>query len=809
MRFSFNGCGGRGWALAVAAAGVALVLTSGPGAPVRAADGDSPNTENNTNTANDANAEANADAPGIGQHVDNFKLKDYLGADHELAEYADSDVVVLAFLGTECPLATLYTPRLVELADTLADRRVTVLGIASNQQDSVTELASFVRRHEVSFPVLKDLGNKLADAVGAERTPEVFVLDADRVVRYRGRIDDQYGFTGPSDTQSYQRPEPQRRDLAVAIDEVLAGEGVSQPYHKAPGCHIGRVRTPDADSAVTYSNQVARILNKNCVYCHRDGQIAPFSLTSYDEVAGWAEMIAEMVEIGRMPPWHANPDYGHFANDARLSDEEKQTLFAWVEAGAPEGDAADLPEPPQYAEGWLIPEPEQVIYINDEGYDVPADGVVDYQYFEVDPGWEEDTYISSIEARPGNAAVVHHILVFVRPPEGKRSPRSARLRDGWVGAYAPGFRPEILPPGQARKIPAGSKLLFQMHYTPNGSPQHDRSYIGLTFADPKTVEKEVQVGAAGNYFLRIPPHASEHEVESNYTFSRDYELISMMPHMHLRGSAFRYDAIYPDGTRETLLDVPHYDFGWQTSYVLSEPKLMPAGTRLHCIAEFDNSEDNLNNPDPAKEVRFGEQTNDEMMIGFFEARLAHQDLTQPEKQPVERVKEFLTVYRSNSELLDDSLTQAARRALGSEEQFEEFAFMLSNVVPQLDRVCVTALEDGKLRLYYLQERDGFHGTFRSTSTRISAEHEALATDVAADGPVVHHDLSELDGRVFPGMERRGVLSSLHVPGEKQGVHGTVNFWSRDKEAFPPEAVNLLSKAVALMLEGPGQTDKGS
>ena len=351
--------------------------------------------------------------------------------------------------------------------------------------------------------------------------------------------------------------------------------------------------------------------------------------------------------------------------------------------------------------------------------------------------------------------------------------------------------------------------MIQMHYTPNGSPQHDRSYIGVTFADPKTVKKEIQVGAAGNYFFRIPPHESGHRVESNYTFSQDYELISLMPHMHLRGAAFRYDAVYPDGTRETLLDVPHYDFGWQTSYVLREPKLLPAGTRMQCFAEFDNSEDNLNNPDPTVEVRFGEQTFNEMMIGFFEARLAHQDLTQPEEDPIQRVEEFLTVYKSNSSLLDDSLSEAARRALNGEQQFEEFAFLLESVVPQLDRICVTAVEDGKLRLYYLQERDGFRGTFRSATTRIKADSETLAEHIGADGPVVHHDFSDLDGRVFSGMDRRGVLSSLHVPGEKSGIQGTVNFWSRDKNAFPPEAVNLLSKAVALMLEASDAAGEGS
>ena len=340
--------------------------------------------------------------------------------------------------------------------------------------------------HGVGFPILKDLNQQVADAAGATRTPEVVVLDENHRIRYRGRIDDQYGF---QDTVSYQKTEPEVFDLTDALDALLSKEPVATTEAAAAGCLIGRNLEPVADSDVTYSNQIARIMNTNCVFCHREGQIAPFTLTSYDDVAGWASMIEEVVREQRMPPWHANQKYGHFENDARLSDGDKELISRWVTNGAPEGDPADLPKPPQFAEGWMIPEPEEVVYMRDEPFAVPATGVVDYQMFLVDPGWTEDKWIKAIEPRPGNPAVVHHILIFVLPPDGNLASGLGSGND-FLGAYAPGLRPEPLGEGMARLVPAGSKLIFQLHYTPNGSPQTDRSYCGFVFADPEEVRKE-------------------------------------------------------------------------------------------------------------------------------------------------------------------------------------------------------------------------------------------------------------------------------------------------------------------------------
>ncbi|MCH5372979.1 MAG: redoxin domain-containing protein, partial [Planctomycetes bacterium] len=516
------------------------------------------------------------------------------------------------FLGTECPLAKLYGPRLARLCSEYESRGVGFLGVMANSQDSVTEIAAYARRHEIPFPLLKDVGNKLADQMGAVRTPEVFVLDGQRKIRYWGRIDDQYGI-------GFIRDEPQREDLRIALDELLAGKPVGTPQAESVGCHIGRVRSPDPDGSVTFSQHIAPILQRRCVECHREGEIAPFALTDYDEVVGWAEMIAEVVRQGRMPPWHADSRYGQFANDRHMPDEEKELIYRWLAEGGPQGGSVDKIKLPQYTDGWQLPrQPDLVIPVAKKPFVVPAEGEVRYQYFRVDPGFDQDRWIAAAELRPGNRAVVHHILVFATSRDDMR-----RFGDGagggFLAAYVPGLRSRPFPEGMAKRIPAGSQLIFQVHYTPIGSQQLDQSHLGLIFADPAQVDHEVVTTSAANQRFAIPPGDNNYRVEAyNHRDIPASQLLCLMPHMHLRGKSFRYEAILPGGQTEILLDVPSYDFNWQTAYRLTQPKSLPAGTRIHCVAHFDNSEDNLNNPDPAKTVRWGDQTWDEMMIGYFD-----------------------------------------------------------------------------------------------------------------------------------------------------------------------------------------------
>lgn len=545
----------------------------------------------------------------IGKKIDDFSLRSHLGREWKLAEFNDKKLVVITFLGTECPLAKLYGRRLAKLSEKYSEQGVVFIGINANTQDSMTELTAYANRHAITFPLLKDTGNRVADKIGAQRTPEVLVLNQHRQIQYHGRIDDQYAV-------GVSRAKVNREHLAEALDELLADKSVKVPETDVVGCYIGRVKRQESTGDITYSNQIARIFNKRCVECHRDGEIAPFTLTSYDDVIGWEDTIVEVIEDKRMPPWFANPEHGKFHNDARLSPQEKETILKWVENGLPEGDDADLPPTPEFAEGWRIREPDQVIHMNDTAFTVPAQGVVDYQRFVVDPGWTEDKYIDVAEARPDNNSVVHHILVYVIQPGERRNGGQVLV------GYAPGSTPIELGEGLAIRVPAGSKLLFEMHYTPNGYEQTDRSYIGVCFTEKEKVTKLIQGRAAIEHDFEIPANDDNYIVKASQPLSRDEMLLSMTPHMHLRGKSFRYEAAYPDGTREVLLDVPAYDFNWQLKYVLAEPKLMPRGTTIHCTAAYNNSESNLANPEPNKSVRWGDQSDEEMMIGFFDTILA-------------------------------------------------------------------------------------------------------------------------------------------------------------------------------------------
>ncbi len=733
----------------------------------------------------------------LGKKIDNFSARDFRGKPASLNDFSKNKLVVVAFLGTECPLAKLYAPRLQDLANEFKDRGVAFIAIDSNQQDSVTELTHFAQEHKLDIPLLKDAGNTIADQLGAVRTPEVFVLDANRVVRFWGRIDDQYGIQEAG--IAYQRTEPKRRDLAIALDELLAGKTVSEPIAKNQGCRIGRIKQPLANSDVTFSKHIASILNNNCVYCHREGQIAPFPLTNYEETVGWAEMIREVVQEQRMPPWHADPKIGHFRNDARLSDRDKELIYKWVEAGAPEGNPKDLPAAPQYAQGWQIPKPDAVIYMAEQAYDVPATGTVEYQRFVVDPGWTEDKWVKAMQCMPGNPAVVHHIIVYLVPPGVTPSGQAGRLRTNWLGAFAPGLRPQVLSDGLGRYIQKGSKLLFEMHYTPNGTAAKDKSYVGFVFADPSTVKKEVAVQNAGNFTFKIPPNDANYEVESEFVFRQPSILLTISPHMHVRGKDFRYELIYPDGKKEELLWVPKYDFGWQTTYELTEPKVVPKGTKMHCVAHFDNSENNLANPDPSKEVSWGEQTWEEMMFGWFEMSLADQDLTQPATASALRSKEFLA--QADTIKLDDQLKSQARHAMDSDKTLERFGWQLFELVPQLDRICITSVENDKLRLKMLQERFGLRTSLRSKSTVIKATGQSLAEYALGDKVVVNEDMTKTIGSVMANMATKDIRSSMHVPVTIKGVRCTVNFWSAEAGAFPPEAAKLLEEVARLMAEG--------
>jgi peroxiredoxin len=545
--------------------------------------------------------------PAVGATVSTFTLPDQHRRPRALASFKDKKAVVVVFLGTECPLANLYASTLADLHKEYAPKGVQFLAVNSNPQDSFLAVSAHAWDHNIPFPVLKDYDQTALAALGAKRTPEAFVLDAGRVIRYRGRIDDQYGL-------SHRRDLPRRRDLKEALDEVLAGKAVTTPETEVEGCVVGKLSRPKVEGEVTYAKHVAPILRKRCEGCHRPGEVGPFELQTYDDAAAWADTIREVVRQERMPPWHADPRHGKFVNDRRLPKDEADILVAWVDRNCPKGDDKDLPPPAKFPEGWSIGKPDAVFTMKDE-YKVPATGVLPYERFVVDPGFTEDKWVKATEARPGNRAVVHHILVYAVPPGGKPYEKdgTAAMLAGW----APGDMPSDYPKGVAKRIAAGSKLIFEVHYTPNGTEQTDRSSVGLIFADGPP-EFAVTTNILANLPIRIPPGKAAHREEFTYVFPDDCRLVSFMPHMHLRGTHAKYVATYPDGKTETLLSVPAYDFGWQSVYRFAEPLSIPKGTKLQWVGVWDNSADNPRNPDPKAEVRWGLQTWDEMHNGWME-----------------------------------------------------------------------------------------------------------------------------------------------------------------------------------------------
>jgi hypothetical protein len=380
----------------------------------------------------------------------------------------------------------------------------------------------------------------------------------------------------------------------------------------------------------TFSKDVAPILNERCVSCHRSGEAAPMSLRTYTEARPWAKSIKAQVASRTMPPWHAEPGVNKFANDRRLSDAEVATIVKWVDAGAPEGNPADLPKPSQFIDGWNFGKPDMVF---DSGVDfkIPASGVVPYQFLKVDPGFKEDTWVQAVEVRPTQRAQVHHILVFVQDGEKGQTRGGEQFSNMLIG-YAPGVPTITWDKDTAFLVKAGSTFLFQVHYTVNGKEASDRSVLGLKIR--KDAPKyQAFSGSAMNPRLNIPPGEANYQISQTFTFREDTTLLDLTPHMHLRGKAFKYVLTYPDGRSEVLLNVPHYEFNWQLSYILAEPRQVPAGSKIEATAWYDNSPANKYNPDPTKAVHWGDQTWEEMMIGFFNYKVP---LGQTAPPPLER-----------------------------------------------------------------------------------------------------------------------------------------------------------------------------
>lgn len=555
---------------------------------------------------------------GIGRMIPDLALTDISGRTHHLSDFADRTAIVIAFTNTTCPICKKLTPTLSAIEQQFSDQKVQFFFVNPTASDKTSSIEASIRNHKLAGPYIQDPDGLVARALGATRTTDVFVLDARRTLIYRGAVDDQYGF-------EYSLDAPRTEYLKLALRSLVDKRPLLVSATEAPGCPLEAAENapPLAPTEVTFHNRISRIVQARCQECHRDGGAAPFALDTYESTVSHAGAIRLAVERKVMPPWYAAaPEHGNpspWANDKSLSEVEKADLLSWLDRGKPRGNPQDSPLPREFPDGWRIGHPDHIVQLSTP-QQIKATGVMPYQNVIVDTGLTEDKWISAMEIRPTAIDVVHHVLVFVLPP-ASRNGGNDRVGDdeddGFFAAYAPGNEALVFAEGFGKKVAAGSRLKFQMHYTPNGTATQDQTRIGMKFAsrEPQYI---VQVTGIANPKLSIPPGAENHEVRASRTLPTDVTVFAFFPHMHLRGKSFRYEAVFPDGHTQLLLDVPRYDFNWQLSYRLAEPLELPKGTTLQLTGWFDNSKNNPANPDPSRTVRWGPQTFDEMMLGYIE-----------------------------------------------------------------------------------------------------------------------------------------------------------------------------------------------
>jgi alkyl hydroperoxide reductase subunit AhpC len=543
-------------------------------------------------------------------------------------------VAALVFYSSECPISNAYSPALNRLSEEFPPAKLNLVGVCTDPDLSATEVAAHAKDFALKFPIVHDKELTLASQVGASVTPEAFVIDDQGRIRYHGRIDDQFA------ARQKRNANPLTRELRDAVAAVLSGREVVPAEVPAVGCPIARPLKKT--SRPTYSGEVASILQKNCLECHRRGQVAPFPLETYAQASKRADDIAAVVEDRRMPPWKAAPQaFPAFKHNRSLADTDIATLAAWAEAGSPEGDPAAVPPPPSFSGDWALGTPDLVIELPGD-YEVPADGPDIYRCFVIPTQLTDDRYVAAVEYQPGNRRVVHHIIAYV-DTSGQARKRDAedegpgytcfggpRIEiNGDLGGWAPGNEPSRLPEGVGRRLPANADVVVQVHYHPSGKPETDRSRLGIHF-NRSPVKQTMQWSLVGKFDLKIPAGEANHEAVAQWRIPVDVEALAVTPHMHLLGRDMRMWVTFPDGRDQDLITISDWDFFWQNTYYFETPLTLPTGTVLKLSAHFDNSEANPHNPNkPPKLVKFGEGTSDEMCLGFIALTKKGQDLTRP------------------------------------------------------------------------------------------------------------------------------------------------------------------------------------
>jgi peroxiredoxin len=545
--------------------------------------------------------------------IGDFSLLDQNGKFHQLSWYGDQEAVVIFVQGNGCPIVRNGAHALRDTREAFESQGVVFFMLNPQIQDDRASITKEAEEFGYDFPILVDESQLVAESLGVNRTAEVFVIDPKTMtVVFRGPVDDRLNYES-------QKPEAKNHYLDDALTAFLANQPVASDVPAALGCIINfPTRDQHQKTEVSYTKDIAPILRDNCTTCHHAGGIASWSMTSYNMVRGWSLMMREVVMTGRMPPGQIDPHVGKpMEGVAGLTNEEKQLLIHWINAGAPQ-DGEEDPlaaltfDDPKYTLG----EPDLILKVAPQS--IPATGVIDYKYVPVELNLDKDIWVRAVEFVPGDRAVLHHVIAYLSSPADK-SVRKGRAdgsaQGSSVGGFAPGRQPDAFRDNSGRLIRKGSNLLLQMHYTTSGKATVDATEVGL-FLHDSPPDFVMSGGVAGQRRFLIPANTKEHKLEGEQLIERDAYLYSMTPHMHYRGKYMSYTAEYPDGTSELLLSVPKYEFNWQYSYELEEPLFLPAGTRLVARGAMDNSDRNRFNPDPSKPVRFGLQTKHEMFFGF-------------------------------------------------------------------------------------------------------------------------------------------------------------------------------------------------
>jgi len=546
---------------------------------------------------------------GIGRQIADVTFTDLTGGTHKLSEFKSA---VIAMTSATCPVSKKYLHSLTKLDTYLREQNIALLLVNPFASETADEIKAQLTEAKITATYCHDQDKAFASALDAQTTTEVFLIDSKRTLIYRGALDDQYGI-------DYSHDAPRSTYLREAIVAMLAGRQPVITATAAPGCELDLPSKNLTQTDITYHRDVARILQQNCVTCHRDNGIAPFALTDLDEVTDRAKVIKRVITEGTMPPWFAAPvaegKENPWANDCSLSRRDKADLLDWLEsANRPLGDPADAPAPLVFEDEWTIGKPDLIVQLP-RPVSIKADGYMPYQFLTAQTTLTEDQWVSGYEIVPTDRTVVHHVIVNVHAKGGKVRDRDEGSSGYWA-AYVPGNASQVYPAGFARKLHAGSTVSFQIHYTPSGKATQDQLRMGLLFAKepPRYIVETIGVPKRK---LSIPPGEANHLETHLQTVPSDLNVMAYMAHMHVRGKTFKYELITADGT-ETLLDIPRYDFNWQLRYDLAQPKVLPRGSQLKITAHFDNSPANQANPDPTQTVKWGSQTYDEMMIGYIE-----------------------------------------------------------------------------------------------------------------------------------------------------------------------------------------------